>query len=32
LLALIVVGVVGVLVLMGPKLIAAFNYVNANMP
>jgi Flp pilus assembly pilin Flp len=32
LLALIVVGVVAVLVLMGPKIVKAFSYVNANMP
>jgi Flp pilus assembly pilin Flp len=31
LLALIVVGVVGVLALMGPKIIAAFSYVNAHV-
>jgi Flp pilus assembly pilin Flp len=31
LLALIVVGVVGVLALMGPKIVAAFSYVNANV-
>ena len=31
LLALIVVGVVGVLVVLGPKLIAAFSYVNNHL-
>ena len=31
LLALIVVGVVGVLALMGPKIVAAFSYVNAHI-
>jgi pilus assembly protein Flp/PilA len=32
LLALIVVGVVGVLAVMGPKIVGAFSYVNAHMP
>ena len=31
LLALIVVGVVGVLFVLGPKIIAAFSYVNAHL-
>ena len=32
LLALIVVGVVAVLVVLGPKIVNAFSYVNNNMP